>query len=314
MNICCNKTKVIPMKPVIKTYKGKNFYQRNRKKTPNVIVFDLDETLGSYSDLYILWDYLQNIIEFNDLLDLFPEFSRYKIIHILDYIYQQKMSGKCENIYIYTNNQCSYDFVELISKYYSYKLGIEKGELFDQIIRSFKIGNRIIEVARTTQQKTYNDFIRCTLLPPKTQIFFIDNSYFPDMEYKRIYYIQPLSYHHHLSKEEIISRLDKRVISRPILNNIYDELTTFSDSTISKHVNYIEIKKKMDVFVAKKIMYHIKDFFHITRLQKNTRKNLQLSAKYTRKISHSHNHTPSKLNVHSPSFFEISNSHQILSE
>ena len=313
MNICC-KQQVIPMQPIIKTFKGKKFYQRNRKKTPNVIVFDLDETLGSYSDLYILWNYLQYIIEFNDLLDLFPEFSRYKIIHILEYIYQQKLAGKCENIFIYTNNQCSYDFVELISNYYSYKLGIENGELFDQIIRSFKVGGRTVEVARTTQQKTYTDFIRCTLLPPTTQIFFIDNSYFPDMEAKRIYYIQPQSYHHHLSKEEIIRRLDKRLISNLVLKNIYYDLTTFTKSNIEKHINYIEMKKNVDMFVAKKIMYHIKEFFHITRPRKDTKKNWHLSAKYTRKISQPHTHKPSKLNVHSPSFFEISNNHQILFE
>ena len=58
---------------------------------PKVIVFDLDETLGSFAHLEILWNtlllYNQNNILFNDLLDLYPEFIRYGIINILEYVY-----------------------------------------------------------------------------------------------------------------------------------------------------------------------------------------------------------------------------------
>ncbi len=288
---------------IIKVYKGGNFDTHIRKKMPNVIVFDLDETLGSYSDLYILWKHLQTYTSFNELLELFPEFARYKMVSILEYIYKKKINGKCEKIFIYTNNQCSYDFVDLISNYFCHKLGIDNGELFDQIIRAFKVGDKYIEILRTTQQKTYTDFIRCTLLPPNTQIFFVDNSYFPEMESKRIYYIQPLSYHHHLSKEVIINRLmiwNSQIFFRSpfsLLSNveranislIYEELTTFPQTFLNKNNDYIEMKKRMDMFVAKKIMYYIKEFFHLTRLAKNTKKRAQLSSKYTRKFRKSTN-------------------------
>lgn len=276
---------------LIQVYRGDHFTKRRSEKKPNVIVFDMDETLGSYTDLDIIWSHLKGIIRFNDLLDLYPEFSRYGILPILDYIYQKKMCGDCDKIFVYTNNQCSDEFVELISNYFSYKLEIVDGHLFDQIIRSFKIGNKRIEMMRTTKDKTHTDLIRCTLLPRNAQIFFIDNTYFPKMENSRIYYIQPLSYHHHLSKETIIRRLEGSMCYRSIpfyrdlLQEIYEEVYTFPEIVNIKYNTYFEMKKKNDMMVARKMMYYIRDFFHLTRSKRRTKKRRPLFNRVTRKIT-----------------------------
>lgn len=277
-----SKCNIVDVPSEIKVYKGEHISTNNSKSTHNVIVFDLDETLGSYSDLVVLWDHLKGSISFNDLLDLYPEFSRYGILSILDYIYKQKLRGHCYKNFIYTNNKCSYEFVELISDYFSYKLGIDYGGLFDQIIRAFKVDNKIIEIMRTTKQKTHTDFIQCTLLPQKTKICFIDNTYFPDMENPRIYYIQPLSYHHHLSKEDIINRLP---IYCDSITTIYDDLHTFPDSIMSKYNDYLKMKKKTDALVARKMMYYIQDFFYLTTTKRRTKNKRHLSKRITRKIT-----------------------------
>jgi hypothetical protein len=76
-------------------------------KPQKVITFDLDETLGSFGDLYILWDGLQMYIKNNTepnneeenpnesmfymLMDLYPEFLRYGILNILDFLYHKKL-------------------------------------------------------------------------------------------------------------------------------------------------------------------------------------------------------------------------------
>ena len=255
------------------------------KKNPNVIVFDMDETLGSFIDLNILWKYLKNKIEFNKLLDLYPEFLRYGILCILNFIYKKKIKGRCNKLFIYTNNICFYEFVDLISNYFSYKLGIlpNKPVLFDRIIRSFKINNKIIEINRTTQEKIYSDFIKCTLLPNNTEICFIDNSYFPLMKNSRVYYIQPLSYHHHLSKEQIISRILNINLEESEIQNIYNNLYTFKKSEIINYNDYIFNKKKIDIYVAEKLMYHIKYFFYLTRKNIKTKKKYKLISKFTRK-------------------------------
>jgi hypothetical protein len=62
-----------------------------------IVVFDLDETLGYFTELGIFWDSLANYMKitqnpelnqthFNEILDLFPEFLRPNIINILNYL------------------------------------------------------------------------------------------------------------------------------------------------------------------------------------------------------------------------------------
>jgi hypothetical protein len=204
------------------------------------------------------------------LLDLYPEFLRYGILSILEFIYNKKTRGICDKVYIYTNNQCSSEWCKLIANYFNYKLNTH-GELFDKIICAFKINNKIVQFGRTTHNKTYNDFINCTLLPKKTRICFVDNSYFYEMKNDRVYYIQPLSYIHNLSTESIIKRF--------INSNIYtDNFDTSDDYLISDYLqkqffknnrnmqNILFIKDfETDIHVAQKIMYHVKEFFHITQ-------------------------------------------------
>lgn len=264
-----------------KIYKGKYFTKAKHKIKNNssqisskVVVFDLDETLGSFMDLEIMWNFITKVglqIQFNDLLDLYPEFLRYGILSILDFLHQKKKSGECSKIFIYTNNQCSIEWSNLIVNYFEYKLNTPG--LFDQIIYAFKINNKKVEILRTTHEKTHEDFIRCTLLPKTTEICFLDNSYFADMRDDYIYYIQPKSYYHHLPYTDIIDRFINKfgVINFPA--NLFD------------HSFGIQIKDSMtiDIHVAQKIMYHIKEFFYYAKRRRRTKKIRLYSGRFTRK-------------------------------
>ena len=82
--------------------------------TPHkIVVFDLDETLGYFTEFGIFCDCLNTYFKnnnyseqhFNSLLDLYPEFVRPKLFKILDYLKTKKMNNKCKKIMIYTNNQ-----------------------------------------------------------------------------------------------------------------------------------------------------------------------------------------------------------------
>jgi len=267
-----------------KIYKGKSYSKPKIKKVPKVIAFDLDETLGSFMDLEILWNILITIninlnqYFFNKLLDLYPEFVRYGIIPILEYLYQKKLSEECSHIYIYTNNQCSQLWTEMICNYFNYKLNIpDNTPLFDRLILAFKINDIPVELARTTHDKTHSDFIRCTLLPKSTQICFIDNSYFPNMKNERVYYIQPRLYQHNLSFDEIIQRIIK--------SNLGINITEFMKLINLNNHNAIEKKqnRNYDIYVAQKIMYHIKDFFYLTKRKMRTKKIKLNIGKFTRK-------------------------------
>ena len=286
----------IPPSTYISIYKGQQFNKKRRKRIKRVVAFDLDETLGSFADLYILWSILQDICEdhypvnFNSLLDLYPEFLRYGIIHILEYLHEKKKTGECKNMYIYTNNQCSINWTQLISKYFNYKLNVN-GDLFDKIIYAFKIDNERIEPCRTSHSKTYTDFMKCTMIPNSAEICFIDNSYYSKMKNEQMYYIQPSSYRHSLNTTTIIQRFLRSPLASKIPNKTTNDLYTFfqlqfsifsSDKTPRpKHTRLKQ--QEIDILVIQKMMFHLKEFFFYSNIKKYTKKKSKLVGKFTRK-------------------------------
>ena len=69
-----------------------------------IVVFDLDETLGYFTEFGIFWDCLTHYSkdknelsltqsDFNDILDLYPEFLRPNIINILNYLKNKKKTN-----------------------------------------------------------------------------------------------------------------------------------------------------------------------------------------------------------------------------
>lgn len=286
----------IPSSSYISVYKGKQFNKKRSKRIKRVVAFDLDETLGSFADLYILWSILQDMceshypVDFNSLLDLYPEFLRYGILHILEYLHEKKKIGQCEKIYIYTNNQCSVNWTRLISKYFNYKLNVS-GDLFDKIIYAFKIDNERIEPCRTTHSKTYTDFMKCTMIPKSAEICFIDNSHYSRMKNEKVYYIQPSSYRHSLDTNTIIDRFLRSPLASKVPNKKNSDLYPFfqlqfsifsSDNTPrAKHTRLKQ--QEIDILVIQKMMFHVKEFFFISNMKKYTKKKTKVIGKFTRK-------------------------------
>jgi hypothetical protein len=282
-----------------------------RPKCSKVIVFDLDETIGSFSELFVLWKSINRIKEFgpgniqntfNEMLDLYPEFLRHGIVVILEFLLHKKRIGECSHIYIYTNNQCTINsphdnmqWVQLISQYFNYRLGLGPTEqIFDKIICAFKINNVIVNTSRTTNNKTHGDFIRCTLLPKHTEICFIDNTYYDKMKHDKVYYIQPKSYYHHLSKSTMIERLTASPLVEIFVkhsnnkNNHHnmEEFRLQLDKMIPNYptekIDKNEIQ--IDLLVSQKLMFHIRDFFYLTSRKERTRKMKLRMGKYTKKV------------------------------
>jgi hypothetical protein len=210
----------------------KNESRTNDKK---VVVFDLDETLGSFGQLgsfCILLDEYYNDDNkaynmFNELLDLYPEYPRPYILNVLRYLLQKKKDGQCKAIMIYTNNQGERAWVEHIKTYFESKL---KSKIFEQIISAFKVDGKVVEVNRTTHDKTIDDFFRCTKLPKDIEICFVDDLFHPKMEDDSVYYIHVKGYKHYLRLNYNITEKDK------------DE-------------------QEMDVIISKKMLEHMKSFF-----------------------------------------------------
>lgn len=284
-------------KDILQIYKGDYYYSKNiNNNTKKVLVFDLDETLGSFKELNILFNTLQdilqnkNILSIHNLLDLYPEFFRNNIFQILQYVYKKKKIGECNKIYIYTNNQSRSQNVSNIVDYITNKIinEDESEKLFDQIIYAFKINGQIVQVGRTSHNKTHEDLLRCTLLPKKTAICYLDDFYFDEMKKEQIYYLQPKPYFHGLSTSSILQRLFNSKYNL-LLNNhkqlIEDHFFARcikNNSFLKKNVRTSKIIEENDE-ITKKMLYHIRNFFFILRKKTKTMKQKSQSFSFTRK-------------------------------
>ena len=205
------------------------------------IIFDVDETLGYFSQLgsfidaisFYNKDFSGSVYErFNEILDLFPEFVRPKIIETLKYIHEKKVNGTCSGVFIYTNNQGPRSWVQHIAKYFDYKVGnIERNDnnatLFDKIIAAYMINGKIVEPGRTSQSKTYDDLLRITGISPDAEVCFVDDLNHPDMRHENVLYLNVRPYMKTLSVAEMIRRYLKSPLSKNIVSQ---NIKQFSDA------------------------------------------------------------------------------------
>ena len=247
-----------------------------------IVVFDLDETLGYFTEFGIFWDcliyYLKNKngqtltqSDFNDILDLFPEFLRPNIINILNYLKSKKQSLCCHKMMIYTNNSGPKEWAHHIIDYFSKKITYK---LFDQLISAFKINGKIVEVCRTTHDKTYKDFIKCTKLPINAEICFLDDTFYPEMANDNIYYINLKPYYHDLQFNYMLDTFSKSDIGKKIINNdenfiniMTEQFKLYKYDCIDKELNENEVDK----IVGKQIIKHLQEFFNKTKKNKTIR-------------------------------------------
>lgn len=250
-----------------------------------IVVFDLDETLGCFAELGMFWDALTNSscmhkkAHFFEVMDLFPEFLRPRILTILKTILDRKREGNCQKIMIYTNNQGPKIWSQMIADYFEYKLG-EK--VFDNIIGAFKVNNNIVEVCRTSHNKNIGDLLKCTKLVSGTRVCFFDDQYHPLMKDESVYYVNVKSFCCSMPFRRMAERYSKRNITN-------DKRETFNKEIISymKQYNYNVVEKTpaeydVDVVVSKQIMIHIDKFFKKTSSRK-TKRTVSKSLTRTRK-------------------------------
>ena len=70
---------------------------KNEKTPLKVVVFDLDETIGYFTEVGIFWDALENFYghnlfneQFHEVLDIFPQFFRPDIFKIMEFINKKR--------------------------------------------------------------------------------------------------------------------------------------------------------------------------------------------------------------------------------
>lgn len=252
-----------------------------------VVVFDLDETLGSFTQLGVLKDVIENYEkrnlsqeEFNELVDKHQEFIRPGILEILSYVVKQRTKGYCDAIMIYTNNQGPKVWCETISKYFSYKIGTK---VFDQIIAAFMIDGHRVEPGRTSHEKAYNDFIRCTRLPKTTEVCFIDDIEHSHMRHENVYYVNVKPYQFKMPISECLGRIYNQEPEK--------QLACLSSAQNRFHPNTLRglpktrEEQEVDIVIGKFMLQHMHDFF-ATYKRKNKGTRRKTTKSHNRKTRH----------------------------
>ena len=244
-----------------------------------IVVFDLDETLGNFIELGIFWDALENFHghklpdqHFFDIVDMFPEFLRPNILTILKFLLDKKRNGKCNSLMIYTNNQGPKSWARMISSYFDAKLG---ESTFDRIISAFKVRGKVVEIGRTSHQKSVEDFFRCTKIQPNAQICFLDDQYHPLMEHENVFYINVKPYVYNIPFRDMAEKYYDNYDKKGLLESKEEFV-----STIEKFMNRYnyrcvpkdDIEQDVDVIVSKKILLHLEEFFKRGAITTKTRK------------------------------------------
>jgi hypothetical protein len=244
-----------------------------------IVVFDVDETLGYFTQLGVFCDCLDKYFKdkeyanknFNEILEICHEFIRPKLLPTLEFLKNKKKEKKCYKVMIYTNNQGPRIWVENLKDYFDHKLNYK---LFDQIIAAFKVRGERVELGRTSHDKSVDDLFRCTQLPKDIEICFIDDIFHHKMEDEKVYYINVKPYHYHLSFSTFLlrfinSKLGNEVKHDPnfisAMNNIYSKYKFNEDIKNKK-------EHEIDEIVGKKMFQHIKQFFYENNNQTLKRK------------------------------------------
>ena len=240
---------------------------KSSQKKHKIVVFDVDETLGNFSQFSIFGHVLEEYFNdpnimyhyFNDLVDLYPEIIRPSMVRILDYIRKKKNAGVCSKVMIYTNNTGPDKWVSHIRHYFEYKLRTASATstssasdlaivppLFDHIVGGFK-PNQIHHTTngypqRTTKDKTIDDFIHCSRLPSNIEVCFLDDLYHPKMTDERVYYIKLQPYYSHIPFETFVVRFLNSALFRNVFDKMYVPSISPSMSTlVKKEILSIEI-------------------------------------------------------------------------
>lgn len=252
----------------------------------SVFVWDVDETLGSFTTLDKIVSLLERIYdrklikeEIFLLIDIFPEILRPNIIKMLKYLKNQKKKQNCQKVVIYTNNVGPNEWVNTIKSYLEHKI---KGSLFDKIIRAYKINNIQVEPNRTEYEKTYEDLVRCMNVDKIEKVCFIDDQHHPLIDDIRVNSLHIPPYYKDYNPQEIIIRL----LNSPFKKSFRD-INYFVDF-INKNYH------KEKYFNEKEIMYnelddnvltnHLKQFIRKSKPHKTRFKKTILNRNKTRRF------------------------------
>jgi hypothetical protein len=251
------------------------------------IVFDLDETLGYFTELSIIWGCLQSTynlsgqVAFDKLCHIFDkEYFRPGIFQALSYLYRHRSMIK---VILYTNNTGELSWLKLILSYMEKRA--KAPGLFSKIVPGYR-ADQHGKYIRNSFEKSYNEILRCADIPSHTKLIFFDDRAHLKMRHPKVTYIQVKPYLHPLHPEQIILKLKQSTLKQQSDYKadvyLYKCITNFHRQYASHKYKYggtitshDDIIKHLQYFLqgTKKTVKHKRDTIVDTRKTRNKRNN-----------------------------------------
>lgn len=262
------------------------------------VIFDMDETIGYFSQLGLIIDSLENHIkrklkeeEQFHMMDIFHNIFRPGIFDIFKLLKREKKKNKHLKVVMFTNNTGPKTWMHLIRKYIEYK--VNDKNLFDKVIGAWKVKKDGVEVireeCRSSHGKTYIDLLNCYNSLARYKICFLDDVTHEGMMHKNITYLKLKPYRHEVSYETMVDTLLNSQFKKYIekrseyISYLKDYLK--KDFFEYKHVNKLKEKKYSKSKLYKIILNFVKNKKLKTkkRIIKKTRKKTQKKNKTRKK-------------------------------
>lgn len=242
-----------------------------------IILFDMDETLGHFSQLGLICGAFEIILQrpltiqnFIDILETYKYYLRPNIMTILKFIKNKKEKNPNMRVAIYTNNSAPSYWTYIIQEYFHYKLNYK---LFDTTILSYQFNGGVREKRRTTQEKTIEDvYTIFDCVPKETSIIFIDDQIHNQMIRQNVYYILVDKYVYNYSISEIMEKFNLLVdgYTREEYDTFLENITYPMEAYYGLY-NAKNTIENNDLYSSKQVLRLLDTFFQM-RIHRTTRK------------------------------------------
>ena len=158
-----------------------------------IIVFDLDETLGDFGELSMLWPYdkveksrFANFCHFmnNNTQCYSPWVNKLAQLAIA------RDKGDIRAIVIYTNNNGDHSWANAIAGH----IGVMHNKrIFDAVIGGYS-ASLGLDQCRSSSRKTYEELCNCLGVNDDTAVVFIDDQEHPGMRHPNVKYVRTKAY------------------------------------------------------------------------------------------------------------------------
>tara|TARA_Y100001970_G_C14252201_1_gene872663 strand:+ start:1366 stop:2163 length:798 start_codon:yes stop_codon:yes gene_type:complete len=256
------------------------------------VIFDLDETIGHFYQVGKMWEGLKFFednkfkeSDFHKMLDLYPFIFRPGIFDIFNYLKKEKKKSNKLRVIIYSNNMGTPKWANMIKNYIEKKINYK---LFDKVITAWKVNGVIYEKCRRTNEKTYEEIIRCAKLNKKTELFFVDDAYHPRMFNSKTDYMHIKEYKFAYNIDNMVEKYLNsnccKKLSKKSLLNLRAKLPNYVRRLDWGYVRYENGNKpsQKEKKLGKDLLKNIKSFLK-EKNKSSLKRKKKSRKKYTRK-------------------------------